>query len=117
MDLRGNQPRDVRHVGDDGRVDLPSHASDPLEVDDARVSAGTDHDHLRLVLVSQALELVVIDPLVILADAVRDDRVELAGEVEGVAVRQVTAVREVHAEHRLARLQEREVDGHVGLRA
>ena len=32
-------------------------------------------------------------------------------------VRQVSAVREVHAEHRVARLQQREVDGHVRLRA
>ena len=44
-------------------------------------------------------------------------RVELAGEVERVAVREVAAVREVHAEHGVARLQQREVDRHVGLRA
>ena len=34
-----------------------------------------------------------------------------------MAVRQVAAVREVHAEHRVARLEQREVDRHVGLRA
>ena len=34
-----------------------------------------------------------------------------------MAVRQVAAVREVHAEHGVARLEQREVDRHVGLRA
>ena len=34
-----------------------------------------------------------------------------------MAVRQVAAVREVHAEHGVARLQQREVDRHVRLRA
>ena len=52
-----------------------------------------------------------------LRHAVRDDRVELAGEIQRVAVRQVAAVREVHAEHGVARLEQREVHRHVGLRA
>ena len=34
-----------------------------------------------------------------------------------MAVRQVAAVREVHAEDRVARLEQREVDRHVRLRA
>ena len=51
------------------------------------------------------------------ADAVGHDRVELAGEIERVAVREVAAVRQVHAEHRVARLQQRHVDRHVRLRA
>ena len=91
--------------------------ADPREVDHARIGAGADDDHLRLVLVRQPLELVVVDPLVVLAHAVGDDRVELAGEVERMAVRQVAAVRQVHAEHGVARLQQREVDRHVRLRA
>jgi hypothetical protein len=34
-----------------------------------------------------------------------------------VAVREVTAVRQVHAQHRVARFEEREVPGHVRLGA
>ena len=90
---------------------------DAREVDHARVGAGADHDHLRLVLVGEPLQLLVVDPLVVLADAVGDDLVELAGEVQRVAVREVAAVGEVHAEHRVARLDSGEVDRHVGLRA
>ena len=41
---------------------------------DARIRARADDDHLRLVLAREALELVVVDPLVVLAHAVRHDR-------------------------------------------
>ena len=68
-------------------------------------------------LVREPLELLVVQPLIVLAHAVGDDRVELAGEVQRMPVGQVAAVREVHAEHDIARLQQREIDGHVGLRA
>ena len=117
MDAGRDQAGDVRHVGDHGAPTRSADLADALEVDDARIGAGADHDHLRLVLVRQPLELVVVDPLVVLAHAVGHDRVELAGEVERVAVREVAAVREVHAEHGVARLEQREVDGHVRLRA
>ncbi len=79
--------------------------ADAREVDDTRVGAGADDDHLRLVLVGEPVELVVIDPLVVFPHAVGDDRVQHPGEIERMAVRQVTTVREVHAEHRLARFQ------------
>ena len=52
--------------------------ADAREVDDARIGAGADDDHLRLVLVGEPIELVVVDPLVVLAHAVGDDRVEHA---------------------------------------
>ena len=91
--------------------------ADAREVDDARIGAGADDDHLRLVLVGEPIELVVVDPLVVLRHAVRHDRVELAGEVQRMAVREMAAVREVHAEDGVARLEQREVDGHVRLRA
>ena len=81
------------------------------------IGAGAGDDHLGLVLLGELLELVVVDPLIVFADAVRHDRVELARKIQRVAVRQVAAVREVHAEHGVARLQQRQVDAHVGLRA
>ena len=84
---------------------------------DARIRAGADHDHLRPVLAREPVELVVVEPLVALADAVRHDREELAGEVQRMAVREMAAVREVHPEDGVARLEHGEVDGHVRLRA
>ena len=117
MHAGGDEAGDVRHVHDHRRADGLRDGADAREVDHARVGAGADHDHLRLVLVRELLELLVVDSLVVLADAVGHDRVELAGEVERVAVREVAAVRQVHAEHRVAGREEREVHRHVRLRA
>jgi hypothetical protein len=50
-------------------------------------------------------------------EAVLHRVVELAGEVDRRAVRQVPAVRQAHAEDGVARLQHRHVHGGVGLRA
>ena len=60
---------------------------------------------------------VVVDALVLAADAVGHDLVLEAREGERVPVRQVAAVGEVHAEDRVAGLQRRQVDGHVRLGA
>ena len=60
---------------------------------------------------------VVVDALVLLAHAVRDDLVRLAGEIQLVAVREVAAVRQVQPHDGVARLQHRRVGRLVGLRA
>ena len=60
-------------------------------------------------------EFVVVEPFIVLADAVRQDREVFSGEVERMAVGEVPAVREVHAEDRVARLKHRQIHGHVGL--
>src|SRR5262249_40384131 len=62
-------------------------------------------------------DLIEVDGFVILADAVGDGTVELAGEVDFLAMREVSAVGEAHAEERIAGLEAAEVGGHVGLGA
>ncbi len=54
---------------------------------------------------------------VVLAYAVRVDLVELAREVQGHPVGQVTAMGQVHPEDAIARLEHAEVRRHVGLRS
>ena len=54
-------------------------------------------------------------PLVVLPDAVGHDLVEQAGEVQRVAVREVSAVRQVHAHHGVAGLHRGQVHRQVGL--
>jgi len=117
VNTAGDEAGDVRHVRDHRRTYLVRDAADPREIDHPRVRAGPHHDHLRLVLLREPLEGLVIEALVVLPDPVRDDRVELPREIEGVSVREVAPVRQVHAEHRVAGLQEREVHRHVRLRA
>ena len=73
-------------------------------------------DHLRFVFERESLDFVVIDQSFVI-DAVLHGVEELAGEIDLRAVRQMSAVRERHAEHRVARLEQREVNGLVGLRA
>ncbi len=87
------------------------------EIDDARIGAAAGDDHLRLVLFGQARQLVVIDALVFAAHAVRNHVVGLAGKIELVPVRQVAAVRQVHAQDRVAGLEHGGIGGLVGLRA
>ena len=84
---------------------------------DARIGAAARDDHLRLVLFGQAREFVVIDALVVLAHAVGHDLVGLAGKIQRMAVRQVAAVRQIHAEDGVAGLQHGGVGGLIGLRA
>ena len=117
MDAGGDQARDVGHVGHHQRADLVGHGADAGEVDDARVGAGPDDDELRLVRAGLRRQLVVVEPLVVLAHAVRHDVEVLAREVQRVAVGQVAAVGEVHAEDRVAGLQDGQKHRHVGLRA
>ena len=74
-------------------------------------------DDLGAVLAGELLDLVVVDVLGVLVDAVVDGVEPLARERHLGAVRQVAAVRQAHREDLLARLQEGPVDRLVGTRA
>ena len=63
----------------------------------------------------ESFEFLVVDPLIVFPDPVRNDVVQLAGEVERMTVREVATMGQVHAEHRVARLHRSEVHRHVGL--
>ena len=105
---------DIRQkAGADFAGDL-SHA---LEIDDARIGTGPHRNHLRLVLASHAGQLIVIDPLILFPHAVVHNFEELSREIRLVAMRQVAAVAQIHGEHLIARLQEGEIDRHVGAAA
>ena len=117
MNAGGDEARDMRHVGEHRGADTIGGRTNPGEIDHARIGTRADDDHLRTTLGGEPIEFLVIDSLVVLANAVRDDRVQLTREVERVAVGQVSAVREVHAEHGVAGLEQRHVDRHVRLRA
>ena len=66
-------------------------------------------------LLGQTFELVVIDGLRFLAHPVGNNLVHLAGEIQRVAVGQVAAVRQAHAQQRVAGFQHRQVDSLIGL--
>ena len=117
VQVRGHQSGDVRHIHHQQRPTSAGDGGKALEVERARVGAGPGDHQFRLVLGSQALELVVVDGLRVLAHAVRDDLIHLAREVQRVAVGQVASVRQVHAQHSVARFEHGHVDRLVGLGA
>ena len=115
MRTTGHQTTDVSHVRNHHRPDLVGYLANPREVDEPRIGAGADHDHLRVVVSCQTLHFLVVDRLILLAHAVGHHLVEPAGEIERMAVRQVTAMGEVHSHERIAQVENREINRHIGL--
>ena len=107
----------VRHVDQVDRAHFVGNLPHAGEVDDARISAAAADDQLRPLALGNLLQLVVIDGLGFFGNAVGNDLVGLAGEVQRMSVRKVTAVREIQSQHGIARLNHRSVRRHVGGRA
>ena len=68
-------------------------------------------------LTGQLFDVVVINLLVVLAHAVGHEFVHAARKIQRVAVRQMPAVRQVHPEHDVARLERGHIHSDVRLRA
>ena len=117
MQAGGDQAREMRHVDQEDGADRIGDLAEARKIDDARIGAAARDDHLRLVLFGQAGQLVVIDALVVAAHAVGNHLIGLARKVERMAVRQVAAVRQVHAQDRVAGLKHRGIGGLIGLRS
>ena len=113
----GNEAGDVGHVDEEKGADRLGHRRHPLEIDRSRIRRRTSNDHLWLVLVSEAFDLVVVDALVFLTHAVADDVVEATREVHRAAMGEVAAHVEAHREDGVAGLEHRRVDREVGRRA
>ena len=113
----GDQPGDVRDVGDQDRPDLAGDLGERREVDRARDRGAAAEDHLRPLGQRQVAHLVQVDPAGVGPDAVLHRAEPLAGHRHRPAVGEVPAHRQRHPHHRVAGLQERQVDGEVGGRA
>ena len=113
----GDEAGDVGGVEHEQRADLVGDGAERLGVDDARVGGGAGDDDLRPVLEGDVAHLVEVDALVARRDAVGHEAVELAAGVHRRAVGEVAALVEAQAEHGVARLQQRQVHGHVGVGA
>ena len=116
VQARRDQAGEVRHVHHEQGARLVGDLPEAGEVQLARVGRPARDDQLRLVLLGQRLDLVVVDQAVGLAHVVGHGVEDLARVVDPHAVRQVPAVGQVQAQDGVARLQQREVHGGVGLR-
>ena len=112
-----DQARDVGHVDHEIRTDLVGDLAEGGEIKRARIRAGARDDQLRLVLVRGLADVLHVDRAGLGRDAVVHEVVVLARRVDRMAVREVAAVVKAQRKHRVAGRQEREVRGHVGLRA
>src|SRR5690625_2267211 len=114
VEAGGDEAGDVGDVGEQVRAHLVGDLAEACEVDGAAVSAGAGDDQFGPVLPGELTHHVVIDGFGVTVDGVADDPVVLAGEVHGRTVRQVAAVRQVHSQHGVARLEQGAVDSQVG---
>ena len=117
MRAASNQPGEVRHVDEVERADFIGDLAHARKIDDARISAAAADDQLRMFSLRDLFQIVVVDGLGFFGDAVRNDLVRLAGKIQGMPVRQMTAMRQIQAENGVARLQDRGIRFHVGLRS
>ena len=117
VDAAGDQAGDVGGVEHEQGADLVGDRAERLGVDDPRVGGGAGDDQLGPVLERQVADLVEVDALVARRHAVGHEVVEPAAGVDRRAVGEVAALVEAQAEDRVARLEQGEVHGHVGVGA
>ena len=117
MESRGHQSRDVRHIDHQERAAFFGDSGEALKIQDARIGAGAGDNQLWLMFRRKRFELIVVNGFSVLAHTVRNDLVHLAGKIQRMPVRQVSAVGQVHAEHGVARLEHGHVNALVGLGA
>ena len=103
----GDQPGDVRHVDEQKRADRIGDLPQPRKIDDARISGRAGGDHGRPNFLGLFLQRVVIDLLRLFAHAVMRDLIKFAGEICRMTVGEMAAVREIHRQNLVARLQHR----------
>ncbi|MET3801847.1 hypothetical protein ABID70_001802 [Clavibacter michiganensis] len=113
VDARGDEAREVRHVDPELGADLVGDRAERGEVEVAGVRRPAGDDDLRAVLERLLAHDVHVDEEGVGIHAVGGRVVELPGEVELHAVREVAAVRELEAEDRVARLRDGGEDGSV----
>ena len=114
MNVRRHEPGDVSHIHQQVRARLVGDLPEAVEVYGARIGAGAGDDHARLLPHRYLPHLVVVYKPVF-PDTIVDEVIHPAAEVELHAVREMPAVREIHRENLLARLQQRRVGRFVGL--
>ncbi|CAE6788374.1 hypothetical protein R69746_04615 [Paraburkholderia aspalathi] len=112
-----DNPGDVRHIHHQLRAHAIGDCAQPCEVQCARISGEAGDQQRRFVLLCEFLDLLVIDQHRVAIHAVLDRIEPLARHRRLGAVGQVATRVERHAEHRVARLHQREHHRAVGLRA
>ena len=113
----GDETGEVGHVDHQQRADLVGDLAKAREVELARIGRPARQQQLRTALAGDAGDLVHVDQAAVAVDLVGGDLIQPAGDVDLHAVGEVAAVGEREPHDRVPRLEQRVVDGGVGLRA
>ncbi len=115
MQTGGDDARDMGHVDHEPGTDGVRDLAEAGKVDDARVGRGAGDDELGAMLLGEPRDLLVVDASILAPDTVMNRPEPFARERRPGAMGEVPAGGEVHAQDRIARLQQREHDRPVRL--
>ncbi len=113
MRTPGDEPGDVRDVGDEHGADLPRDLGETREVDRARDRRAAAEDDLRTLGQREVTHLVQVDPAGVGPQPVTNAAEPLAGRRHAPPVGEVPAHRQRQTHDRVAGLGEGQVDGQV----
>src|SRR5690348_9418004 len=102
MYASGYEARKMRHIDEQQCAAAIGDRSHARKIEGTRICAAAADDQLRLLAVRDLLEFVVIDGFGVFANAVRGHAVELAGKIEFVAMRQMTAMCQIESQNGIA---------------
>ena len=111
----GHQTGNVGHIHHQHGAVAVGDLSQLLKVDGAGIGRSTGHDELGAHLGHLFGQGGVVDAAILGGDAVGDEVVVFAAHVHGGAMGQVAALGQVHAHDGIAQVQQRKVNGQVGL--
>ena len=114
---RRHQTSDVGHIRQQIGTHLIGDGTEGLEINGAGIGGIAAHDQLGLVLQGQLADGVEVELLGVGVHAVVHGLEPLAAHVHRRAMGEVAAVAEVHAQDRVARLQQRQEHREIGLGA
>ena len=113
MFSRRHKTGNVCHIHHEVSAHFVGYFPETLEVDGSGISACSRENEFGLALLCDTLDLVVIYHAGFLVHTVRHDIEIFTGNIHGRAVAEVSAVRQIHAQHGIAGLNEREEYGKV----
>ncbi|MNC28141.1 hypothetical protein D3C75_763380 [compost metagenome] len=112
-----HQTGDVGHVHHEQGANIIGDLGKSFKVDGPGIRAGAGHDQTGTVLEGRLADLIIINAVGVLIHAVSHEVVQDAGGVGRIAVGQVAAVGQIHAEHGVAGFDGRQVNSQIGLSA
>ena len=115
MDTGGHQAGNMGHVDHEIGIHRPGNMGQPLKIDDPGIGAGSGHNHLWPLGPGQFIQRIVVDGAGFPFHPVMEKLEEPTGKAHRAAMGQVSAMGQIHSQKGVPRVEQGEVDRHVGL--